>query len=92
GPACSVTPPHLFFSPSPSKFVLKNYGENPENYNEELRKLEVLRQVSPLPPSQGGHGPKSPPFAHGSWVTARSLHSPDVFCLLLLLSLFLSSL
>uniref|UniRef100_A0A8B9BJM3 Protein tyrosine phosphatase non-receptor type 23 n=1 Tax=Anser brachyrhynchus TaxID=132585 RepID=A0A8B9BJM3_9AVES len=25
-------------------FVLKNYGENPENYNEELRKLEVLRQ------------------------------------------------
>ncbi|XP_009470747.1 PREDICTED: tyrosine-protein phosphatase non-receptor type 23 [Nipponia nippon] len=26
------------------KFVLKNYGENPENYNEELRKLEQLRQ------------------------------------------------
>uniref|UniRef100_A0A8C3JX21 Protein tyrosine phosphatase non-receptor type 23 n=1 Tax=Calidris pygmaea TaxID=425635 RepID=A0A8C3JX21_9CHAR len=25
-------------------FVLKNYGENPENYNEELRKLELLRQ------------------------------------------------
>lgn len=31
---------------SPFQFVLKNYGENPENYNEELRKLEVLRQVS----------------------------------------------
>nr|XP_009682507.1 PREDICTED: tyrosine-protein phosphatase non-receptor type 23 [Struthio camelus australis] len=28
----------------PLQFVLKNYGENPENYNEELRKLEVLRQ------------------------------------------------
>ncbi|XP_053116224.1 tyrosine-protein phosphatase non-receptor type 23 isoform X2 [Hemicordylus capensis] len=26
------------------KFVLKNYGENPENYNEELKKLEQLRQ------------------------------------------------
>lgn len=34
---------HLFFLPF--QFVLKNYGENPENYNEELRKLEVLRQV-----------------------------------------------
>ena len=33
---------HLFFLPF--QFVLKNYGENPENYNEELRKLEVLRQ------------------------------------------------
>lgn len=30
----------------PLQFVLKNYGENPENYNEELRKLELLRQVS----------------------------------------------
>lgn len=29
----------------PLQFVLKNYGENPENYNEELRKLELLRQV-----------------------------------------------
>ncbi|KAL8164686.1 UNVERIFIED_CONTAM: Tyrosine-protein phosphatase non-receptor type 23 [Gekko kuhli] len=26
------------------QFVLKNYGENPENYNEELKKLEQLRQ------------------------------------------------
>ncbi|XP_017593159.1 PREDICTED: tyrosine-protein phosphatase non-receptor type 23, partial [Corvus brachyrhynchos] len=26
------------------QFVLKNYGENPENYNEELLKLELLRQ------------------------------------------------
>lgn len=31
------------------QFVLKNYGENPENYNEELRKLELLRQVSQAP-------------------------------------------
>lgn len=31
------------------QFVLKNYGENPENYNEELRKLEQLRQVSQAP-------------------------------------------
>lgn len=33
----------------PLQFVLKNYGENPENYNEELRKLELLRQVSWAP-------------------------------------------
>ncbi|MEE6511741.1 hypothetical protein FKM82_018484 [Ascaphus truei] len=26
-------------------FVLKNYGENPENYNEELKKLDQLRQA-----------------------------------------------
>ncbi|ERE75273.1 tyrosine-protein phosphatase non-receptor type 23 [Cricetulus griseus] len=26
------------------QFVLKNYGENPEAYNEELKKLELLRQ------------------------------------------------
>uniref|UniRef100_A0A8C3LZM7 Tyrosine-protein phosphatase non-receptor type 23 n=1 Tax=Chrysolophus pictus TaxID=9089 RepID=A0A8C3LZM7_CHRPC len=32
------------FNAAVKKFVLKNYGENPENYNEELRKLEVLRQ------------------------------------------------
>ncbi|XP_064018521.1 tyrosine-protein phosphatase non-receptor type 23 isoform X2 [Pogoniulus pusillus] len=32
------------FNPAVKKFVLKNYGENPENYNEELRKLELLRQ------------------------------------------------
>lgn len=28
------------------KFILKNYGENPDNYNEQLKKLETLRQVS----------------------------------------------
>uniref|UniRef100_A0A670ZMK2 Tyrosine-protein phosphatase non-receptor type 23 n=1 Tax=Pseudonaja textilis TaxID=8673 RepID=A0A670ZMK2_PSETE len=28
----------------PCQFVLKNYGENPEDYNEELKKLEQLRQ------------------------------------------------
>ncbi|XP_075779125.1 tyrosine-protein phosphatase non-receptor type 23 isoform X3 [Pelodiscus sinensis] len=32
------------FHPAVKKFVLKNYGENPENYNEELKKLEQLRQ------------------------------------------------
>ncbi|KAK2519583.1 Ptpn23 [Columba livia] len=32
------------FNAAVKKFVLKNYGENPENYNEELRKLEQLRQ------------------------------------------------
>uniref|UniRef100_A0A8C9MQB3 Protein tyrosine phosphatase non-receptor type 23 n=1 Tax=Serinus canaria TaxID=9135 RepID=A0A8C9MQB3_SERCA len=32
------------FNAAVKKFVLKNYGENPESYNEELRKLEVLRQ------------------------------------------------
>ncbi|XP_053913203.1 tyrosine-protein phosphatase non-receptor type 23 isoform X2 [Cuculus canorus] len=32
------------FNGAVKKFVLKNYGENPENYNEELRKLELLRQ------------------------------------------------
>ncbi|XP_040405277.1 LOW QUALITY PROTEIN: tyrosine-protein phosphatase non-receptor type 23 [Cygnus olor] len=32
------------FNAAVKKFVLKNYGENPENYNEELRKLEALRQ------------------------------------------------
>ncbi|XP_053324029.1 tyrosine-protein phosphatase non-receptor type 23 [Spea bombifrons] len=26
------------------QFILKNYGENPDNYNEELKKLEQLRQ------------------------------------------------
>uniref|UniRef100_A0A8C6YIH1 Uncharacterized protein n=1 Tax=Naja naja TaxID=35670 RepID=A0A8C6YIH1_NAJNA len=35
-----LSPP---FHPFP--FVLKNYGENPEDYNEELKKLEQLRQV-----------------------------------------------
>ncbi|XP_027697949.1 tyrosine-protein phosphatase non-receptor type 23 [Vombatus ursinus] len=32
------------FQPAVRKFVLKNYGENPETYNEELKKLELLRQ------------------------------------------------
>ncbi|XP_058037791.1 tyrosine-protein phosphatase non-receptor type 23 isoform X1 [Ahaetulla prasina] len=32
------------FQPAVKKFVLKNYGENPEDYNEELKKLEQLRQ------------------------------------------------
>ncbi|XP_038611379.1 tyrosine-protein phosphatase non-receptor type 23 [Tachyglossus aculeatus] len=32
------------FQPAVKKFVLKNYGENPETYNEELKKLELLRQ------------------------------------------------
>ncbi|KAM3615232.1 uncharacterized protein V6R79_025290 [Siganus canaliculatus] len=32
------------FSPSVRQFILKNYGENPDNYNEQLKKLETLRQ------------------------------------------------
>uniref|UniRef100_A0A3P9Q668 Tyrosine-protein phosphatase non-receptor type 23 n=1 Tax=Poecilia reticulata TaxID=8081 RepID=A0A3P9Q668_POERE len=32
------------FSPSVKQFILKNYGENPDNYNEQLKKLETLRQ------------------------------------------------
>ncbi|XP_007949951.1 tyrosine-protein phosphatase non-receptor type 23 [Orycteropus afer afer] len=32
------------FQTAVKKFVLKNYGENPEAYNEELKKLELLRQ------------------------------------------------
>lgn len=32
------------FQSAVKKFVLKNYGENPEAYNEELKKLELLRQ------------------------------------------------
>ncbi|OCT73763.1 tyrosine-protein phosphatase non-receptor type 23 [Xenopus laevis] len=32
------------FHPAVKQFVLKNYGENPENYNEELKKLDQLRQ------------------------------------------------
>ncbi|KAJ8290819.1 hypothetical protein GJAV_G00017930 [Gymnothorax javanicus] len=31
------------FSTSVKQFILKNYGENPENYNEQLKKLEQLR-------------------------------------------------
>lgn len=30
--------------PSVRQFILKNYGENPDNYNEQLKKLETLRQ------------------------------------------------
>ncbi|KAJ8354165.1 hypothetical protein SKAU_G00217320 [Synaphobranchus kaupii] len=33
----------FLFSPSVKQFILKNYGENPENYNEQLKKLEQLR-------------------------------------------------
>ncbi|XP_075684006.1 tyrosine-protein phosphatase non-receptor type 23 [Rhinoderma darwinii] len=32
------------FNQAVKQFVLKNYSENPENYNEELKKLEQLRQ------------------------------------------------
>ncbi|XP_047454665.1 tyrosine-protein phosphatase non-receptor type 23 isoform X2 [Mugil cephalus] len=32
------------FSPSVRQFILKNYGENPDKYNEQLKKLETLRQ------------------------------------------------
>uniref|UniRef100_A0A673W2D9 Tyrosine-protein phosphatase non-receptor type 23 n=1 Tax=Salmo trutta TaxID=8032 RepID=A0A673W2D9_SALTR len=32
------------FSPSVRQFILKNYGENPDSYNEQLKKLETLRQ------------------------------------------------
>uniref|UniRef100_A0A3B4T7I2 Tyrosine-protein phosphatase non-receptor type 23 n=1 Tax=Seriola dumerili TaxID=41447 RepID=A0A3B4T7I2_SERDU len=32
------------FSPSVRQFILKNYGENPDNYNEQLKKLETMRQ------------------------------------------------
>uniref|UniRef100_A0A3B3QIR0 Tyrosine-protein phosphatase non-receptor type 23 n=1 Tax=Paramormyrops kingsleyae TaxID=1676925 RepID=A0A3B3QIR0_9TELE len=32
------------FSPAVRQFILKNYGENPDNYNDQLKKLEQLRQ------------------------------------------------
>ncbi|XP_077576284.1 tyrosine-protein phosphatase non-receptor type 23 [Stigmatopora nigra] len=32
------------FTPAVRQFILKNYGENPDNYNEQLKKLETLRQ------------------------------------------------
>uniref|UniRef100_A0A4W4F6M3 Tyrosine-protein phosphatase non-receptor type 23 n=1 Tax=Electrophorus electricus TaxID=8005 RepID=A0A4W4F6M3_ELEEL len=32
------------FTPSVKQFILKNYGEDPDNYNEQLKKLEQLRQ------------------------------------------------
>uniref|UniRef100_A0A673L0Q3 Tyrosine-protein phosphatase non-receptor type 23 n=1 Tax=Sinocyclocheilus rhinocerous TaxID=307959 RepID=A0A673L0Q3_9TELE len=32
------------FSPTIKQFILKNYGEDPDNYNEQLKKLEQLRQ------------------------------------------------
>uniref|UniRef100_A0A3Q3EQC5 Uncharacterized protein n=1 Tax=Labrus bergylta TaxID=56723 RepID=A0A3Q3EQC5_9LABR len=28
-----------------SQFILKNYGENPDNYNEQLKKLETLGRL-----------------------------------------------
>uniref|UniRef100_A0A673JCT0 Tyrosine-protein phosphatase non-receptor type 23 n=1 Tax=Sinocyclocheilus rhinocerous TaxID=307959 RepID=A0A673JCT0_9TELE len=34
------------FSPTVKQFILKNYGEDPDNYNEQLKKLEQLRQVN----------------------------------------------
>nr|XP_006635747.1 PREDICTED: tyrosine-protein phosphatase non-receptor type 23 [Lepisosteus oculatus] len=34
------------FSPSVRQFILKNYGENPDSYNEQLKKLEQLRQAA----------------------------------------------
>ncbi|EPY89389.1 tyrosine-protein phosphatase non-receptor type 23 [Camelus ferus] len=37
-------PPWLWVGCARPSFVLKNYGENPEAYNEELKKLELLRQ------------------------------------------------
>ncbi|KAE8595341.1 hypothetical protein XENTR_v10015700 [Xenopus tropicalis] len=37
-------PGEFAFQPAVKQFVLKNYGENPENYNEELKKLDQLRQ------------------------------------------------
>uniref|UniRef100_A0AAQ5X2Q9 Tyrosine-protein phosphatase non-receptor type 23 n=1 Tax=Amphiprion ocellaris TaxID=80972 RepID=A0AAQ5X2Q9_AMPOC len=39
--------PSWLFTSSPDIkefFILKNYGENPDNYNEQLKKLETLRQ------------------------------------------------
>lgn len=32
------------FSAAVRQFILKNYGENPDNYNEQMKKLETLRQ------------------------------------------------
>ncbi|ELK24978.1 Tyrosine-protein phosphatase non-receptor type 23 [Myotis davidii] len=47
----AAVPPHRFWLclqaagvVTVQVFVLKNYGENPEAYNEELKKLELLRQ------------------------------------------------
>ncbi|MFT7816346.1 tyrosine-protein phosphatase non-receptor type 23 [Arapaima gigas] len=34
------------FGASVKQFILKNYGENPDNYNEQVKKLEQLRQAS----------------------------------------------
>ncbi len=36
-----------------SQFILKNYGEDPDNYNEQLKKLEQLRQSEVLQCIQG---------------------------------------
>uniref|UniRef100_A0A452J2S7 Uncharacterized protein n=1 Tax=Gopherus agassizii TaxID=38772 RepID=A0A452J2S7_9SAUR len=56
------------------QFVLKNYGENPENYNEELKKLEVLRQLHGL---QQACSPPMPPASvpaegWGDWLGSLS--------------------
>ncbi|XP_042188445.1 tyrosine-protein phosphatase non-receptor type 23 [Callorhinchus milii] len=32
------------FAPAVRQYILKHYGENPDNYNEELKKLDQLRQ------------------------------------------------
>ncbi|MEQ2304813.1 Tyrosine-protein phosphatase non-receptor type 23, partial [Ameca splendens] len=32
------------FGPSVKQFISKNYGENPDSYNEQIKKLETLRQ------------------------------------------------
>ncbi|XP_053569676.1 tyrosine-protein phosphatase non-receptor type 23 [Bombina bombina] len=37
-------PGEFGFNQAVKQFVLKNYSENPENYNDELKKLEQLRQ------------------------------------------------
>uniref|UniRef100_A0A672TLI5 Uncharacterized protein n=1 Tax=Strigops habroptila TaxID=2489341 RepID=A0A672TLI5_STRHB len=50
------------FNAAVKKFVLKNYGENPENYNEELRKLELLRQIWGALASACGFNPEA-----GGW-------------------------
>ncbi|MED6252913.1 Tyrosine-protein phosphatase non-receptor type 23 [Ataeniobius toweri] len=37
------------FGPSVKQFISKNYGENPDNYNEQIKKLETLRQSTHSP-------------------------------------------
>lgn len=43
-----VSPTYLLNFSLFLQFISKNYGENPDNYNEQLKKLETLRQVSSL--------------------------------------------